>query len=90
MNPLKRGKSPGFDGSLNDFFIDAKVFIAQYFLRAYNQIFNDAVFPESWAKGLIVPIHIIGDTTDPNNYRGITLISTFAKMFSLILRNRLN
>ena len=27
---------------------------------------------------------------DPNNYRGMMLISVFAELFSLILRNRLN
>ena len=31
-----------------------------------------------------------GDKNDPNNYRGAMLISAFAKLFSLVLRNRLN
>ena len=57
INSLKRGNSPGFDGILNDFFIDAKEFTAPYLLRVYNQIYNSAVYPESWAKGLIVPVH---------------------------------
>ena len=87
---LKRGKSPGFDGIVSDFFIDAEDFIAPYLLQVYNQIFNNAIYPESWTQGLIVPIHKKGDKGDPNNYRGITLISTVAKIFSLILRNRLN
>ena len=90
MNSLKHGKSPGFDGILCDFFIDAKYFIAPYLLKTYNEIFNSGIYTESWSKGLIVPIHKKGDTADPNNYRGITLISTYAKIFSLILRNRLN
>ena len=46
-----------------------------------------AVYPEWWSKGLIVHIH---NVSDPKNLRGITLVSTFAKIFSLILRNRLN
>ena len=90
INSLKRGKSPGFDGILCDFFIDAKYFIAPYLLTTYNEIFNSGIYPESWSNGLIVPIHKKGDTAEPNNYRGITLISTYAKIFSLILRNRLN
>ena len=90
INSLKRGKSPGFDGLLSDFFIDAKHFIVPYLMNTYNEIFNSGIYPESWSKGLIVPIHKKGEISDPNNYRGITLISTFAKIFSLILRNRLN
>ena len=90
INSLKRGKSPGFDGILCDFFKDAKTFITPYLLKSYNEIFNSGIYPESWSNGLIVPIHKKGDTSEPNNYRGITLISTYAKIFSLILRNRLN
>ena len=90
INTLKRGKSPGFDGLISDFFIDAKDFIAPFLLKMYNVIFESAIYPESCAKGLIVPIHKKGDKGDPNNYRGITLISTFAKIFLLVLRNRLN
>ena len=90
ISTLKRGKSPGFDGLLSNFFIDAKDFIASFLLKMYTVIFESAMYPESWTKGLIVPIHRKGDKGDPNNYRGITLISTFAKIFSLVLQNRLN
>ena len=48
-----------------------------------RHLFDEAVM--GGGKGLIVPIHKKGDTTDPNNYRGITLISTFTKIFSLTL-----
>ena len=61
-----------------------------YLVIIYNKIYKSGVYPESWCKGLIVPIHKRGDRNDPNNYRGIMLISVFAKLFSLILRNRLN
>ena len=90
VRTLKRGKSPGFDGLLSDFSLDAKDFIAPFLLKIYNKMFESAIYPESWAKGLIVPIHKKGDKGNPKNYCGLTLISTFAKIFSLVLRNRLN
>ncbi|MCG7875093.1 MAG: reverse transcriptase family protein [Candidatus Thiodiazotropha endolucinida] len=90
IRSLKRGKSPGFDGILNDFFLDTTTFISPYLVKIYNKIFDSGTYPESWCKGLIVPIHKKGDKNDTNNYRGIMLISTIAKLFSLILRNRLN
>ena len=38
---------------------------------------------------IIVPIHKKGNTSDPNNYRGISLVSCFAKLFNTILNKRL-
>ena len=78
---LKRGKSPGFDGILGDFFIDAKDFMVPYLVIIYNKIYERGVYLESWCKGLIVPIHKRGDRNDPNKYRGIMLISAFANYF---------
>ena len=37
----------------------------------------------------IIPIPKKGDLTDVNNYRVITIMSVFAKLFSIILNNRL-
>ena len=48
------------------------------------------MYPISWTKGAIVPIYKKGDKSDPSNYRGITLINIVAKLFSLVLRNRIN
>ena len=41
-------------------------------------------------NGAIVPIFKKGDKSDPSNYRGITLVNVTSKIFSLLLRNRLN
>ena len=38
---------------------------------------------------MIIPLHKKGDTSDPNNYRGISLVSCFAKLFNTIVKNRL-
>jgi len=38
---------------------------------------------------MIIPIHKKGDQSDPNNYRGITLTSCFAKLFTIVLNERL-
>ena len=60
------------------------------FLKLFNIILNTGCFPESWAEGLIVPIYKMkGSKNDPNNYRGITLLSCLAKFFNICLNNRL-
>jgi len=39
---------------------------------------------------VIVPIYKKGDKSDPANYRNITFVNVTAKVFLLILRNRIN
>ena len=41
-----------------------------------NKIFELGYFPEKWSEGYIIPIFKKGDTNEPSNYRGITLLST--------------
>ena len=50
---------------------------------------NKALYPDSWIRGIIVPVPKKGNLNDLNNYRGITLTSIFSKIFSLVLDNRL-
>ena len=73
-----------------DFFIDCKAFIAPYLCVIFNYVFDSCVYPEPWTKGVIVSLFKKGDRYNPESYRGITLVNIIAKIFSLILRNRLN
>jgi hypothetical protein len=52
-------------------------------------IWNKEKLPQQWKEFIIVPIHKKGDTTDCNNYRGISLLSTAYKILSNILLPRL-
>ena len=38
---------------------------------------------------MMVPIYKKGNCHDPNNYRGITLVSCFAKLFNVVVNERL-
>ena len=87
---MKLDKSSGFDNIPADFFIDTRDFIVPYLVHLYNLIFDNGVYPELWTKGMIVPIYKKGDKNNVANYRGITLINSMAKIFSLTLRTRLN
>jgi len=58
--------------------------------RSYlNKIFEIEYFPEQWSKGLIVPIHKKGSLSEVDNFRGITLLSVFGKLFTNIINKRL-
>ena len=46
--------------------------------------------PESWTVGIIITIFKNkGDINDPDNYRGITLLSCMGKLFTMLISNRL-
>ena len=53
-------------------------------------MFDLGYFPASWTEGFIVPILKKGDVDTPNNYRAITLLSTFGKLFTKVVNERLN
>ena len=83
---MKRNKSADLNGVVADVFIDSKQFISPFLCSIFNHIFNTDIYPESWSKGTIIPIHKKGDPNNPTNYRGITIVNTVAKIFSLLLR----
>jgi hypothetical protein len=57
----------------------------------FNSILDRGFFPASWCEAtcILIPLHKKGDYSDPNNHRGISLISCFAKLFTTILNKRL-
>ena len=87
---LKSGKSGGEDLILNEFFIHGREFLIPYLHKLFNFIFNVGIFPDAWSEGLLVPLHKKGSVTLPDNFRGITLLSTLGKLFTRVLNNRYN
>ena len=51
--------------------------------------FRDGIFPEKLKTSRVVPIFKAGCPTDCNNYRPISLVSTFAKIFEKIVSIKL-
>ena len=90
IKSLKRNKSQDLENNVADFFIECNDFISPYLCIIYNEIFNSGSYPESWSKGIIIPIFKKGNKHDPANYRAITLVNIMSKIFTLCLRNRIN
>lgn len=55
----------------------------------FQKIWITEKFPEHWTKAIINPIHKKGDKSNPDNYRGISLLDCTYKIFSKILYNRI-
>jgi len=47
-------------------------------------IFVSGFFPDKWTEGVIIPLHKKGSVNDVNNYRGVTVVSCFSKLFTTI------
>ena len=56
----------------------------------FNIILHTGRVPTQWCIGIILPLYTNkGSHDDPNNYRGITLLSCLGKLFTNIINNRL-
>jgi hypothetical protein len=56
--------------------------------KLINSIWNKEELPDQWKESIIVPVNKKGDKTDRNNYREISLITSY-KIVSNILLSRL-
>ena len=86
---LKNNKSCGLDNILNEFLKASTPLVKNVMLKLFNVILNSGIFPKEWARGEIIPIFKKGEINDPQNYRGVTLVSCLGKLFTYILNERL-
>ena len=64
--------------------------MAPIYSKLFNIIFDYGIVPESWTLGDILPIYKNkGSKLSPENYRPITLLSCFGKLFTSILNSRI-
>ena len=86
---LKPGKATGLDTVNNEMILEALTLYPETFRRIMNSLLKQGTGVIQWLTSLLVPIHKKGPTDDPDNYRGIALMSCLAKFFYAILNNRL-
>ena len=86
---LKAGKSAGPDCILAEMLKVAEPVIVPYLKNVFNVLFDKGMFPEEWSKAIIIPLHKKGDKNNPDNYRGISLLSILSKVFTHIINSRL-
>lgn len=53
------------------------------YCKLFNLVLQSGKVPEAWSVGIIVPIYKNkGDRDNPDNHRGITLLSCVGKIFT--------
>ena len=67
--------------------IESLDILSSHVVDIFNTILNSGYFPKS--EGIIVPVYKKNDLGDVQNYRGVTLVSCFSKIFTGILNNRI-
>ena len=91
IKALKNNKSPGLDNIVNKQLKSTFNIMHPLLIKLFNVILDKGIVPETWTVGNIKPIFKNkGNPKDPENYRPITLLSNFGKLFTSIINNRLN
>ena len=88
---LKNNKACSDDGIINENIKVTAHKMMPLYVAFFNLIFDSGILPDSRLEGIIRPIYKSkGDTKSPENYRPITILSCFCKLFTFILNPRLN
>ena len=81
----------GLDNIINEYLKYTSDVLLPVYERLLNIILDTGIIPSSWVEGIIIPIFKNKcSSTDPDNYRPITLLSCFGKLFTAVLNSRLN
>ena len=90
ITKLKNNKAGGLDQIINEFLKHSRSEFVQYYTKFFNLILESGHMSADWCQSVIRPIYKNkGDIDDPNNYRGISLLSCFGKPFTSCLNRRL-
>ena len=91
IKQLKNNKACGLDKIINEFFKYCHNDCIPLIVDFFNIVFNTGCVPQEWCLGIIHPLYKNkGSVNDPDNYRGITLLSCTSKLFTICLNNRLS
>jgi len=94
VKKLKENKATGPDGISNEHVKYGGKTLIKILTELFNEILETKQIPKSWKLSKIILLFKKGSKYDIRNYRPISLISTFAKIFSALidfrLRGRIN
>jgi hypothetical protein len=90
IDKLSIGNAPGEDGITNNVWSALTYDQREILLDIFNKGWNTCSFPDNWSTIVISPIFKKGDSSDPGNYRPISLLNTGLKLYTSMMSARLN
>ena len=76
IDTLKNNKATGDDQILNEYIKSTADIMIKTYTKLFNVILDTGVIPESWSKGVILPLFKKkGSGFNVDNYCGITILS---------------
>ena len=91
ISTLNSGKTPGYDEVSKEHLKHAGLPMCKVLVTLYNSIQQTEYIPINFRRGVQVPLYKGKNASilDVNNYRGITLLTTFNKLFEVIVWKRM-
>jgi len=88
LRSLKNRKSPGPDGIFNEMLKYGGTELTLHLTQLFQQIFKLCTIPKAWKQSTSIPLFKKGSKTNPDNYRGITLLNTILKLFTKVILHK--
>ena len=89
LSLLKNHKAAGCDRIPAEYLKAFAESFGEILLKILQILFAKRVYPSEWTSNFLKPIYKKGDATDADNFRGLAVGAALAKLYSLILLNRL-
>jgi len=87
---IKNKRSSGHDGVSNYIVKQQPKFFAKILEPLFNESLKQGAFPEAYKISVIVPVYKSGEKDYVGNYRPISLLPTFSKLFESCVHEKLN
>jgi len=89
IKELKNNSSPGLDNVPTNIIKFASEFISEPLAELINCSMKSGIFPDKLKVAKVIPIFKTGDRSLINNYRPISILNAFSKIFEKVILSRL-
>ena len=89
LKEMEKGKAVGEDDIPSEFLIEGGEEVIEWATDIFNKVLKEEKVPSAWKKGVVTALYKGGRKQELGNYRGITVNSSMYKLFTRILRRRL-